>query len=159
MHVRIAWEIYHHQAKQNPEKASSAGGIKQETMLRPNMYPPPSSPSVRQHELSPAPGYPPVSVSMAGRPFDPLAANFLASQSSMGEFCFETFPIISSMAHISDIYRRDVTIRTVLFTIRVSLWKHTVALRERNATRAAQSARTTRPNGTARSVEEVREQG
>lgn len=83
MHVRIAWEIYHHQAKQNPEKASSAGGVKPESMLRPNMYPPPPSPSVRPHDLPPTPqGFPNVGPGMPGRPFDPMSANFLTSQAN-----------------------------------------------------------------------------
>lgn len=85
MHVRIAWEIYHHQAKQNPEKASSAGGVKPETMLRP-MYPPPSSPSVRPHEMTTPSGFPQAPPpSMQGRPFDPMTANFLSSPSSLGK--------------------------------------------------------------------------
>jgi hypothetical protein len=84
--VRIAWEIYHHQAKQNPEKASSAAGVKPESMLRPHMYPPPSSPSVRQHELTTSAGFPPSTPpSLQARPFDPLAANFLTSQ-GLGKF-------------------------------------------------------------------------
>lgn len=84
MHVRVAWEIYHHQAKQNPEKASSVAGVKPDNMLRPHMYPPPASPSVpRPHEMTPAPppGFPNPSA-MPGRPFDPLGANFLTSPSS-----------------------------------------------------------------------------
>jgi len=83
MHVRIAWEIYHHQAKQNPEKASSAAGVKPESMLRPHMYPPPS-PSVRPHDMPPTPsGFPSAPPqSLQGRPFDPISANFLSSPSS-----------------------------------------------------------------------------
>jgi hypothetical protein len=83
MHVRIAWEIYHHQAKQNPDKAA---GVKPPDMLRPpsHMYPP--SPNVRPHELPPNPtGYPPSAASLQGRsPFDPspLSASFLGSPSS-----------------------------------------------------------------------------
>lgn len=76
MHVRIAWEIYHHQAKQNPEKASSVAGVKPD--VRGHIYPPPSSPSVpRPHEMSstPSPSFPP-------RTFDPLTANYLSSPSS-----------------------------------------------------------------------------
>jgi autism susceptibility gene 2 protein len=90
MHVRIAWEIYHHQAKQNPEKASSAAGVKPESMLRPHMYPPPPSPSVRPHELTTAPsGFPQTNPpSLPGRPFDPLTANFLSSPSSLGRILF-----------------------------------------------------------------------
>lgn len=85
MHVRIAWEIYHHQTKQNPEKASSAAGVKPETMLRP-MYPPPSSPSVRPHELTGPANYPPSTPTLPGRPFDPLTANFLSSPSGLGMY-------------------------------------------------------------------------
>ena len=83
MHVRVAWEIYHHQAKQNPEKASSVGGVKPESMLRPHMYPPQSSPSVpRPHEMPPTPTGFPNPNALPGRPFDQLTANFLSSPSS-----------------------------------------------------------------------------
>jgi autism susceptibility gene 2 protein len=86
MHVRVAWEIYHHQAKQNPEKASSVAGVKPESMLRPHMYPP-SSPSVaRPHEMPPTPTGFPNPNAIPGRPFDQLTANFLGSPSShLGE--------------------------------------------------------------------------
>lgn len=83
MHVRVAWEIYHHQAKQNPEKASSVAGVKPESMLRPHMYPPPSSPSVpRPHEMPPTPTGFPNPNALPGRPFDQLTANFLSSPTS-----------------------------------------------------------------------------
>lgn len=83
MHVRVAWEIYHHQAKQNPEKASSVAGVKPESMLRPHMYPPQSSPSVpRPHEMGPQQSPFPNPGALPGRPFDPLTANFLSSPSS-----------------------------------------------------------------------------
>jgi hypothetical protein len=85
MHVRIAWEIYHHQAKQNPEKANLAAGIKTENMLRPHMYPPPPSPNVRPHELTTPSSFPPTPQSLQGRPFDPLSPNFLSSPSSLGK--------------------------------------------------------------------------
>lgn len=87
MHVRIAWEIYHHQAKQNPEKASSvAAGMKTESMLRPHMYPPPPSPNVRQHELQTQSGFPQSLPMLQGRPFDPLSSsNFLNSPSGLGK--------------------------------------------------------------------------
>lgn len=83
MHVRVAWEIYHHQAKQNPEKASSVAGVKPESMLRPHMYPPQSSPSVpRPHEMPQSPQGFPNPNALPGRPFDQLTANFLSSPSS-----------------------------------------------------------------------------
>lgn len=85
MHVRIAWEIYHHQAKQNPEKANLAAGVKTESMLRPHMYPPPPSPSVRPHELTTPSGFPQTPPSLQGRPFDPLSPNFLGSPASIGK--------------------------------------------------------------------------
>lgn len=82
MHVRVAWEIYRHQAKQNPEKASSVAGVKPESMLRPHMYPAHSSPNVpRPHEISPSPSFPNPN-SLPGRSFDQLTANFLSSSSS-----------------------------------------------------------------------------
>lgn len=82
MHVRIAWEIYHHQAKQNPDKAA-AGTMKPSDMLRPHMYQPPPSPSVRPHEMPQTPPGYPVAPGMPGRgPFDALSANFLGSPSS-----------------------------------------------------------------------------
>lgn len=81
MHVRIAWEIYHHQAKNNPDKAAA---VKPPDMLRPpsHMYPPPN---VRPHELPPsAAGYPPPTPSLPSRDFgpSPLSATFLSSPSS-----------------------------------------------------------------------------
>lgn len=88
MHVRIAWEIYHHQAKQNPEKASAAivaAGVKTESMLRPPMYAPPPSPNVRPHELQAPAGFPQTPPSLQGRPFDPLSPNFVGSPSSLGK--------------------------------------------------------------------------
>lgn len=56
MHVRVAWEIYHHQQKQTAEGKSGMGapGAK-DAMLRPpgHLFPPPPGP---RHDLS---GYPP----------------------------------------------------------------------------------------------------
>lgn len=79
MHVRIAWEIYHHQAKQNPDKVSSVAGVKPE-MSRGGHAPylTASSPNIqRPHEMSstPSPSYPP-------RTFDPMTANYLSPPSS-----------------------------------------------------------------------------
>lgn len=109
MHVRIAWEIYYHQAKQNPEKTgtgpslSAAGGKSSASstsssssvtdMLRPPTHMFPSSAAAaaaaaaanalpRPHELPPTPGYP---AGLSGRtPFDtaPLAAGFLTAPTS-----------------------------------------------------------------------------
>ncbi|KAL7028373.1 hypothetical protein ACKWTF_005815 [Chironomus riparius] len=109
MHVRIAWEIYHHQAKQNPEKASSAAGVKPEQMLRP-MYPPPSSPSVRQHEMTQPPSFPQTAPpSMQGRPFDPMTANFLSSPSGLGVSPFGRYgsPFASPFGGLSP-YAREM---------------------------------------------------
>lgn len=91
MHVRIAWEIYYHQAKLNPEKTATPSlGVKASVtdMLRPpsHMFPQSAAAAAaaslsRPHELPPA-GYP---VGIPGRtPFDtaPLPASFLAGPTS-----------------------------------------------------------------------------
>lgn len=111
MHVRIAWEIYHHQAKQNPEKAAA---VKPPEMLRPpsHMYPP--SPSARPHEMQQAgPGYPPPSQSLQGRnPFDPnpLSASFLTSPSShLGKSLSHT-AITKSKFNFNSFYFRRVSV-------------------------------------------------
>lgn len=78
MHVRIAWEIYHHQAKQNPEKANSVtpSSMKAESMMS----------SVRPHELQTPSRFPPTPPSLPTRPFDPLSPNnFLTSPSTLGK--------------------------------------------------------------------------
>ncbi|XP_052562443.1 proline-rich protein 36 isoform X6 [Culex pipiens pallens] len=84
MHVRIAWEIYHHQAKQNPDKAASMKTASD--MLRPpsHMYPPSSGGLVRPHDL-PSSAYPPTG--MPGRPGNPyesapLPPSFMGSAAS-----------------------------------------------------------------------------
>lgn len=74
MHVRIAWEIYHHQAKQNPDKSAPPGGsigVKASSeLLRPPSHifapPPPTAsalpPSVNNSTVgSMAPSQPPLS--------------------------------------------------------------------------------------------------
>lgn len=110
MHVRVAWEIYHHQAKQNPEKASSVAGVKPESMLRPHMYPPQSSPSVpRPHEMPPTPPGFPNSNSLPGRPFDQLTANFLSSPSShLGKCSGAMKPLKLIDSNLKEFPRSDV---------------------------------------------------
>lgn len=56
MHVRVAWEIYHHQQKQTAESKSSLGSSgSKETLLRPSGHLFPTSTGPR-HDLG---GYPP----------------------------------------------------------------------------------------------------
>lgn len=129
MHVRVAWEIYHHQAKQNPEKASSVAGVKPESMLRPHMYPPPSSPSVpRPHEMPQTPSGFPNPNALPGRPFDQLTANFLSSPSShLGKS-----PLRSNFLPIYFNFQlfRSFTIRPLRISIRISFqWFITVRAR------------------------------
>lgn len=77
MHVRIAWEIYHHQAKQNPDKTATPGiGVKSD-MLRPptHIFPPGGVP--RSHEIS---SFPPTG--LPGRPpyeSGPMPGSFLGA--------------------------------------------------------------------------------
>lgn len=83
MHVRIAWEIYHHQAKQNPDKAAS---MKTATdMLRPpsHMYPPTAAGLVRPHDL-PSSAYPPTGLPGRPGPYEsaPLPPSFIGSAAS-----------------------------------------------------------------------------
>jgi hypothetical protein len=120
MHVRVAWEIYHHQAKQNPEKASSVAGVKPESMLRPHMYPP-SSPSVaRPHEMPPTPTGFPNPNALPGRPFDQLTANFLGSPSShLGEL-IENLDC-SGCSDELFFYYRSFTLRSVWITVWISI--------------------------------------
>lgn len=82
MHVRIAWEIYHHQQKQQAEAKAGAGKA---DLLRPanHLFPPP-----RPHEL------PTFATSLAahrGPPFDaaPHPSSFLNPPAShLGESFF-----------------------------------------------------------------------
>ena len=84
MHVRIAWEILHHQKKENPEKSSAAPGIAQKSST--DMHRPPShifpSSSVlpRPHEMPSS--FP---QGMQGRPaYDPntMPSSFLTGPTS-----------------------------------------------------------------------------
>lgn len=94
MHVRIAWEIYHHQAKQNPDKAPPAGMGAKTDLLRPPSHSIFSGTSAlpRHPDLTssafPASGLP-------GRPtFDPspIPTSFLGTPSShLGMFIMHTY--------------------------------------------------------------------
>ena len=85
MHVRIAWEIYHHQAKQNPDKAASMKTASD--MLRPpsHMYPPSAAAAglVRPHDL-PSSAYPPTGLPGRPGPYEsaPLPPSFIGSAAS-----------------------------------------------------------------------------
>lgn len=84
MHVRIAWEIYHHQAKQNPDKAASMKTASD--MLRPpsHMYPPSAAGGlVRPHDL-PSSAYPPTGMPGRPGPYEsaPLPPSFIGSAAS-----------------------------------------------------------------------------
>lgn len=84
MHVRIAWEILHHQKKENPEKTSAAPNL---TKAAPptDMHRPPShifqtsNVLPRPPELSTT--FPP---GLQGRPYDPtsIPSGFLAGPTS-----------------------------------------------------------------------------
>lgn len=85
MHVRIAWEIYSHQAKQNPEKTNP---LKATEMLRnPSHLHSPASAGglLRTHEMMPGSYAPPHLI--AGRNIFDSAMNqqFLSSSSHLGE--------------------------------------------------------------------------
>lgn len=118
MHVRIAWEIYHHQAKQNPDKAN---GPKPGEMLRPpsHVYPPTAG-LIRPHDL-PSSAYPPSGLS--GRPpFEatPLPASFLNTPSShLGELCDFLFDFCNQVNFNSILNYRfwSITIWTLWFSI------------------------------------------
>lgn len=86
MHVRIAWEILHHQKKENPEKTSATPNLtKAVTTAQSDMHRPPShifpSSSVlpRPPELSTT--FPP---GLQGRPYDAasIPSGFLAGPTS-----------------------------------------------------------------------------
>lgn len=86
MHVRIAWEILHHQKKENPEKTSTAPNLAKTTAAAPtDMHRPPShifpSASVlpRPPELSTT--FP---QGLPGRPYDTssIPSGFLAGPTS-----------------------------------------------------------------------------
>lgn len=86
MHVRIAWEIYHHQAKQNPDKAASIKAASD--MLRPpsHMYPTTSSNAGnhgRVHDM-PSSTFPPVGLPGRPGPYEsnPLPPSFMSSPAS-----------------------------------------------------------------------------
>ena len=99
MHVRIAWEIYHHQAKQNPEKSITPGiGVKPNDMLRPptHIYPP-GGILTRPHDMQSS--YPPTGMSI--RPsYDAsqLPASFLGGPTNhMGTFFLSSFFFIINL--------------------------------------------------------------
>lgn len=104
MHVRIAWEILHHQKKENPEKtsttpnltktataAAAAAAVAAATAPSPvDMHRPPShifpSSSVLQRPPELSTTFPP---GLPGRPYDPatIPAGFLAGPTShLGKF-------------------------------------------------------------------------
>lgn len=66
MHVRVAWEIYHHQQKQTAESKSSLGGSgAKETLLRPSGHLFPSTGG--RHDLgSYPPGFLPPHIGISG---------------------------------------------------------------------------------------------
>lgn len=97
MHVRIAWEIYHHQAKQNPDKAAS---MKTATdMLRPpsHLYPPSAASLVRPHDLQSSP-YPPSGLQGRPGPYEsaPLPPSFMGSAASHLGKVFPSGTVFSS---------------------------------------------------------------
>jgi Autism susceptibility gene 2 protein len=92
MHVRIAWEIYHHQAKQNPDKTNP---VKSEMLRQPShMYAPPPGASMARPPDMPGGPY---GGGMPGRsPFDPspLPPSFMGGPAShMGEFFHGFLPV------------------------------------------------------------------
>lgn len=131
MHVRVAWEIYHHQAKQNPEKASSVAGVKPESMLRPHMYPPPSPNVARPHEMQQSPSGFPNPNAFPGRSFDSLTANFLGSPSSHLGKQESTKETIEQNSNLLNNYR-SFSFRTLCISIRFT-FQWTVSIRERYA--------------------------
>lgn len=89
MHVRIAWEIYHHQAKQNPDKTATPGiGVKSSDMLRPptHIFAPPGSAGAmppRPHELQTT--FPPAGIPGRPGPYEtgpPMSSSFLGAPTS-----------------------------------------------------------------------------
>lgn len=133
MHVRVAWEIYHHQAKQNPEKASSVAGVKPESMLRPHMYPPHSSPSVpRPHDMPSSPAGFTNPNSLPSRSFDQLTANFLSSPSSHMGLSSDTFKLTEFLIKhfLQEFLHLDVMLHRLhhhlvvyLLTLEICLWE------------------------------------
>lgn len=90
MHVRIAWEIYSHQSKQNPDRA---GHIKTSEMLRPPTHVhPPGGGMMRGHELVQG-SYTSSSSVLSGRSmFDTatLPPSYLGTSSHMGNWLLTT---------------------------------------------------------------------
>lgn len=88
MHVRIAWEILHHQKKDNPEKTATAGMTAKPTEMHrpPSHIYPSGSVLPRPHEMpSTFPG------GMPGRPpyeAGPMPSSFLTGPTShLGKKC------------------------------------------------------------------------
>lgn len=87
MHVRIAWEIYSHQTKQNPDKTNPLKAT--EVLRNPSHLHSPASAGglLRAHEMMPG-SYAPQHLAMAGRNlFDStMSSQFLSSSSHLGIF-------------------------------------------------------------------------
>lgn len=85
MHVRIAWEILHHQKKENPEKTSAAPNLTKTAATPTEMHRPPShifpSSSVLQRPPELSANFPP---GLQARPYDPnsIPSGFLAGPTS-----------------------------------------------------------------------------
>lgn len=81
MHVRIAWEIYSHQTKQNPEKTNP---IKATDVLRnpSHLHSPASGNLIRTHEMIPGSYGPPYGRNLFDSSIHPT---FLGSSSHLGK--------------------------------------------------------------------------
>lgn len=132
MHVRIAWEIYHHQAKQNPDKAASMKTASE--MLRPpsHMYPPSAAAAaglVRPHDL-PSSTFPPTGLPGRPSPYEPgpLPPTFMSSPASHigtihGSFAFLRTPsIVIDPLSFCLYFDRSFPVRS----LRITVWRLTV---------------------------------
>lgn len=92
MHVRIAWEIYSHQTKQNPDKTNPLKAT--EVLRNPSHLHSPASAGglLRAHEMMPG-SYAPQHLAMAGRNlFDStMSSQFLSSSSHLGMSPFSRY--------------------------------------------------------------------
>lgn len=89
MHVRIAWEILHHQKKDNPDKTSSIPNLSKPSTVSESLHRPPSHIFPPSSVMSRPPDLASSFPSNLSRQFETAthpAAGYLAGASHLGKF-------------------------------------------------------------------------